>query len=174
MLKKQNKIINRKTELCHHRPRSKAHSNEYENNTHKAEQSLPASRGAGGRNSFTRLTSTYEHSECIQTRRLGLTPLPKKKKHTHTGCGRTGKERLLDAGSTQNSGRPTDKETLRGASRRLHTRERRGVCVSVLGCVYPCVCIRPARVGWLQKGLFTKQFSPHRHRASPCRPQVLT
>ena len=42
--RKQNKIINRKTELCHHRPRSKAHSNEYDNNTHKAEQSLPAWR----------------------------------------------------------------------------------------------------------------------------------
>ena len=38
----QNEIINRKTELCHDRPQSKAHSsNEYENNTHKAEQSLP-------------------------------------------------------------------------------------------------------------------------------------
>ena len=41
------KIINRNTELCHHRPRSKAHSNEYENNADKAEQSLPAWRGAG-------------------------------------------------------------------------------------------------------------------------------
>ena len=38
--KKQNEIINRKTEHCHHRPRSKAHSNECENNTHKAEQAL--------------------------------------------------------------------------------------------------------------------------------------
>ena len=35
------------SELCHHRPRSKAHSNEYENNADKAEQSLPAWRGAG-------------------------------------------------------------------------------------------------------------------------------
>ena len=35
--------INRKTEqLCHHRPQTKAHSNEYENNTHKAEQALLA------------------------------------------------------------------------------------------------------------------------------------
>ena len=32
----QNKIIDRKTELCHHRPPSKGHSNEYENNTHKS------------------------------------------------------------------------------------------------------------------------------------------
>ena len=32
----QNKIIDRKTELRHHRPQSKAHSNEYENNTHKS------------------------------------------------------------------------------------------------------------------------------------------
>ena len=32
-----NEIIDRKTEqLCHHRPRSKAHSNEYENNIRKA------------------------------------------------------------------------------------------------------------------------------------------
>ena len=41
------KIINRNTELCHHRPRRKAHSNEYENNVDKAGQSLPAWRGAG-------------------------------------------------------------------------------------------------------------------------------
>ena len=45
--KKQNKIINRNTELCHHRPRSKEHSSEYENNADKAEQSLSAWRGAG-------------------------------------------------------------------------------------------------------------------------------
>ena len=44
---KQNEINNRKTDLCHHRPQTKAHSNEYENNTHKAEQALPAWRGAG-------------------------------------------------------------------------------------------------------------------------------
>ena len=55
LLKKiQNKIIDRKTELCHHRPQSKAHSNEYENNTHQAEQSLPAWRGAGGSSRSTR------------------------------------------------------------------------------------------------------------------------
>ena len=51
---KQNTIINRKTELCHHRPQTKAHSNEYENNTHKAEQSVPAWLGAGGSNRSTR------------------------------------------------------------------------------------------------------------------------
>ena len=45
---KQNTIINRKPELCHHhRPQTKAHSNEYETNTHKAEQALPVCRGAG-------------------------------------------------------------------------------------------------------------------------------
>ena len=39
--KKTNEIIHRKKEqFYHHRPRSKAHSNEYENNTHKAEQAL--------------------------------------------------------------------------------------------------------------------------------------
>ena len=43
-----NEIIHRKTEqLCHHRLRSKAHSNEYENNIHKAQEALPAWRGAG-------------------------------------------------------------------------------------------------------------------------------
>ena len=42
-----NKTVNRKTELCHHRPQTKAHSNEYENNTQKAEQSRTAWRGAG-------------------------------------------------------------------------------------------------------------------------------
>ena len=52
--KKQNKIINRKTELSHHRSQTKAHSNENENNTHKAEQSLPAWRGAGRSNRATR------------------------------------------------------------------------------------------------------------------------
>ena len=62
---KQNKIINRKTELCHHLPRSKAHSNEYENNTHKAEQSLPASRGAGVSNRIRHGTSTYEDLSLI-------------------------------------------------------------------------------------------------------------
>ena len=45
--KKQNKIINRNAELCHHSPRRKAHGNEYENNADKAGQSLPAWRGAG-------------------------------------------------------------------------------------------------------------------------------
>ena len=41
------KINNLNTELCHHRPRSKAHSNEYDHNADKAEQSLLAWRGAG-------------------------------------------------------------------------------------------------------------------------------
>ena len=41
------KINNRNTELCHHRLRSKAHSNEYENNADREENSLPAWRGAG-------------------------------------------------------------------------------------------------------------------------------
>ena len=34
--------INRKTALCHHRPQTKSHSNEYVNITPKAEQALPA------------------------------------------------------------------------------------------------------------------------------------
>ena len=50
-----NKTIHRKRELCHDRPQSKAYSsNEYENNTHKTEQSLPAWRGAGGSSRSTR------------------------------------------------------------------------------------------------------------------------
>ena len=48
----QNKI-NRKTELCHHRPQTKAHNNECEN-THKAEQALLAWRGAGRSSRGTR------------------------------------------------------------------------------------------------------------------------
>ena len=53
--KKQNIIINRKTELCHHRPRSKAHSNEYENNTHTRQNNpYRLGAGAGGSNRSTR------------------------------------------------------------------------------------------------------------------------
>ena len=80
---------------------------------------------------------------------LRTTPPPKK--NTHTGCGRTGKERLLGAGSRrQNSGRPTDKETLRGASRMMLKRERRGVFVFVspsLGvCIRVCASVMRALV----------------------------
>ena len=85
----------------------RAHINEYDNNTHEAGQSRTALRGAGGRNSITRLTSTYDHGECIQIRRLGPPPLFP----SHTGCGRTSRERLLGAGSRyQNSWRTTDEE----------------------------------------------------------------
>ena len=64
--KKKKKIVHRKTELCHHRPQPKAHSNEYKNNTHKAEQSLPAWRGAGRSNRATRplLSSTDGARSC--------------------------------------------------------------------------------------------------------------
>ena len=63
---KQNTIINRKTELCHHRPQTKAHSNEYENNTHKAEQALPAWRGAGRSSRGTKplLSSSDDARSC--------------------------------------------------------------------------------------------------------------
>ena len=57
--KKTNEIIHRKTELCHHRPQTKAHSNEYENNTHKAEQALPAWRGAVRRSRDTKPPLSY-------------------------------------------------------------------------------------------------------------------
>ena len=66
---KQNKIINRKTELCHHRPHTKAHSSEYENNTHKAEKALPAWRGAGRSSRGTRplLSSSDGARSCPTT-----------------------------------------------------------------------------------------------------------
>ena len=63
--KKQNIIINRKTELCHHRPRSEANSNEYENNTHKAEQSVPAWRRTGRSRKGTKpLLSSSDGARC--------------------------------------------------------------------------------------------------------------
>ena len=74
---KQNTIINRKTELCHHRPQTKAHSNEYENNTHnKAEQALPAWRGAGrnGRGTKPLLSSSDGARSCRITLRCPLLP----------------------------------------------------------------------------------------------------
>ena len=76
--------------------------------------------------------------------------------HTHTGCGRT------------------DKEKLRGASRRHHKRQTRGVCVYPSSAVSMSLSIRPARVGCLKKSLVAKEFSQHRHRASRSRPQVTT
>ena len=71
---KQNTIINRKAELCHHRPQTKAHSNEYENNTHKAEQALPAWRGAGRSSRGTRplLSSSDGARSCRITLRCLL------------------------------------------------------------------------------------------------------
>ena len=51
---KQNTIINRKSELGHHRSQTKVQSHEYENNTHMAEQALPAWRGAGRSSRGTR------------------------------------------------------------------------------------------------------------------------
>ena len=61
--------INRKAELCHHRPRSKAHSNEYENNTHNAEQALPAWRGAGSSSRGTeRLLSSSDGARSCRNR----------------------------------------------------------------------------------------------------------
>ena len=66
----QNKIIDRKTELCHHRPQTEAHSNEYENDTHKAEQSLPAWRGAGRSSRGTKplLSSSDGARSCCRIR----------------------------------------------------------------------------------------------------------
>ena len=47
LFENNNIIIHRKTDLCHHRLQANSHSNEYVNNIHKAEQALPAWRGAG-------------------------------------------------------------------------------------------------------------------------------
>ena len=49
--KKQNEIINRKTELCHHRPQTKAHINEYENY-------------AQGRTNPTGFFAEHTHTNC--------------------------------------------------------------------------------------------------------------
>ena len=68
-------------------------------------------------------------------------------RHGRKGCGRT------------------DKEKLRGASRRHHKRERRGVCVYPSWAASMPLCIRRARVGCLQKSLVAKEFSQHRHRS---------
>ena len=70
----QNKIINQKRELCHHGPQTKAHSNEYENNTHKAEQALPVWRGAGRSSRGTRplLSSSDVARSCRITLRCLL------------------------------------------------------------------------------------------------------
>ena len=72
---KQN-TINRKTELCHHRPQTKEHSNEYENNTHKAEQPLPAWRGAGRSSRGTKplLSSSVGARSCRIRLRCPLLP----------------------------------------------------------------------------------------------------
>ena len=60
--------------------------------------------------------------------------------YTHTGCGRT------------------DKEKLRGASRRHHKRQTaRCVCVYPSWAVSMHLSIRPARVGSLQKSLVAKK-----------------
>ena len=71
---KQNTIINRKTELCHHRPQTKTHSNEYENNTHKVEQASPAWRGVGMSSRGTRplLSSSDGARSCRITLRCLL------------------------------------------------------------------------------------------------------
>ena len=55
----------------------------------------------------------------------------------------------------------TDKEKLRGASRRQHKRERRGVCVypSWAVCIRVYVSVPRAWVG-CKKSLVAKEFSP--------------
>ena len=62
---------------------SKAHSNEYENNTHKAEQSLPAWLGAGGSNRSTRplLSSSDGARTCRDRPRFLLLYSSKKQKN---------------------------------------------------------------------------------------------
>ena len=66
--KKQNKIINRKTDLCHHLSQTTAHSNEYENNTHKAEHFLPAWRGAGRSSRGTKPLSSSDGARSCRIR----------------------------------------------------------------------------------------------------------
>ena len=81
----QNKIINRKTELCHHRPQTKARGNEYENNTHKAEQALLAWRGAGRSSRGTRpLLSSSDGARSCRDRPRCLMMLYSSKKQKKT------------------------------------------------------------------------------------------
>ena len=71
-------------------------------------------------------------------------------RHGRKGCGRT------------------DEEKLRGASKRQHKRERRGVCIRPGLCLCLCVSVLRAMVA-CKKSLVAKEFSQHRHRHfSPC------
>ena len=73
---KQSTIITEKqcSAMMHNRPQTKAHSNEFENNTHKAEQALPAWRGAGRSSRGTRplLSSSDGARSCRITLRCLL------------------------------------------------------------------------------------------------------
>ena len=60
-----NKIINRKTGLCFHRPQTESHSYEYVNSTPKAEQALPAWRGVG-RSSRDTKPAAVQQRRCAQ------------------------------------------------------------------------------------------------------------
>ena len=122
----------------------RAHINEYDNNTHKAGQSVPASRGADGRNRITRLTTTYEHSECIQTRRLGLPP----PKHTH----RLRAKRQREAARRRQQ---TPEQLAVDRQRHATRRQQETTQAREARCVYPSlgmcirVCVYPSCARWL-------------------------
>ena len=103
--------------------------------TRSVRQSFTQSADADGRgSSYTARSMTG--TVMLLVRGLPLRVLGRQMRHGRKGCGRT------------------DKEKLRGASRRQHTQERRGVCV------YP-----PARVGCSVKSLVAEEVSQHRHRS---------
>ena len=83
----------------------------------------------------------------LLVRGLPLRVLGRQMRHGRKGCRRT------------------DKDKLRGASRRQHKKERRGVCVYPSWAVSMPLCFRPARVCCLQQSLVAKEFSQHRHRS---------
>ena len=69
-----------------------------------------------------------------------FTPRPRRHRERDAACQRAAatRRRETDEARAEGCGR-TDKEKLRGASRRQHKRERRGVCVSVLGVSMRCL-----------------------------------
>ena len=90
--------------------------------------------------------SPYTARSMTGTGMLLLRVLGRQMRHGRKGCGRT------------------DKET-RGQQETTQAREARCVCVYPSWAVSMPLCIRPARVGCLQKSLGSKEFSQHRHRS---------
>ena len=80
----------------------------------------PARVGCSQTNLVAKEFSQHRH----RSFRIVIASLPA---HTHTGCG------------------PTDKDKLRGACRRLHKRQTRGVCVCIRPRLCLCLCLSVLR-----------------------------